>query len=555
MNSPLSTTLGARMSAYLVTSNDFKKQRFRVNKQLKKLRHELGLINSNTKKYESPKLTPEQYNKDKKFGLVYLLLAERDILYGLEIKNLMEIDEKLKKNYKNLMITKFKRSLDHAVDLLELTKDEESNNIKVELYTYTALVAGQLFIIQKKWSKALNSFSIARCCLDYLYDQPNKDKYDQDVSFSKTLFTELSETLVDPSLKLAINQLDLHYTTDLKSISRKYCHDDEVAYLKPALRLIGEEYTTDISSNVEVSKEISWRNHEAVIYNDEVAYKISNLNNNLHWDQTNEVDSFDSIIAEWLEVLNLHKLDTEKNQDDDDLEQVQNRAILLTYINYNLLFTKLKRDVLLIGQLAGVQDNKDAIRLYNGIIAIVQELKDLPGVYNDDDLYYSLGNLEKYFVYKKYQIIAESYQFKSLFGESLKIYRYIDDEISIADEFYKTKFPFDISNNEQIALFRVDIKKKILQNQISAQFELSKGASNYTLENINKFPKDDLSIINLSKIEPIMAKPVLFDIAFNYISYDLDKSATSKAQPVQEQPAQEEAEAKKRGLFGFFGRN
>ena len=111
-----------------------------------------------------------------------------------------------------------------------------------------------------------------------------------------------------------------------------------------------------------------------------------------------------------------------------------------------------------------------------------------------------------------------------MFGESLKIYQYIDEEISIAEEFYKTKFPFDISNNEQIGIFRADIKKKILQTQISAQFESSKGTSNYTLENINKFPKDDLSIINFKKIEPIMCKPVLFDIAFNYISYDLDKS-------------------------------
>ena len=210
----------------------------------------------------------------------------------------------------------------------------------------------------------------------------------------------MNETLVDPSLKLAINQLDLHSTTDLKSISRKYCHDDEITYLKPALSLIDEKYTTDISSSVEVSKEINWRNHEALIYNDEVSFKISNLNNNLHWDQTNDINKFDSIITEWLEVLNLHKVDTEKNQDDDDLEQVQNRAILLTYINYNLLFTKLKRDVLLIGQLASIDDNKDAIRLYNGVIAVVQELKDLPGVYNDDDLYYSLSNLEKYFTYK-----------------------------------------------------------------------------------------------------------------------------------------------------------
>ena len=60
------------------------------------------------------------------------------------------------------------------------------------------------------------------------------------------------------------------------------------------------------------------------------------------------------------------------------LEQVQNRAILLTYINYNLLFTTLKRDLLLIGQLAKI-DNKDIIRLFNGILVIVQNLKDLPG--------------------------------------------------------------------------------------------------------------------------------------------------------------------------------
>lgn len=565
MDSPLSTTLGARMSAYLVTSNDFKKQRKRVNRQLKNLRHELGLINSNTKKYEFSKLSPEQYNSNKKSGLVYLFLAERDILYGLEIKNLMEIDEKLKTNYKNLMITKFKRSLNHAVDLLDLTKDETNSNIRIELFIYTALIVGQLSIMQKKWSKVLNSFSIAKCCLDYLYDQDQTinegDEENQEESFSKTLYAELNETLVDPSLKLAINQLDLHSTTDLKSISRKYCHDDEITYLKPALSLTDEKYTTDISSSVEVSKEINWRNHEALIYNDEVSFKISNLNNNLHWDQTNDINKFDSIITEWLEVLNLHKVDTEKNQDDDDLEQVQNRAILLTYINYNLLFTKLKRDVLLIGQLASIDDNKDAIRLYNGVIAVVQELKDLPGVYNDDDLYYSLSNLEKYFTYKKYQIIAESYQFKSLFGESLKIYQYIDEEISIAEEFYKTKFPFDISNNEQIGIFRADIKKKILQTQISAQFESSKGTSNYTLENINKFPKDDLSIINFKKIEPIMCKPVLFDIAFNYISYDLDKSKERK--PVAQQPQQPQQEAtessdspsKKRGLFGFFGRS
>ena len=72
----------------------------------------------------------------------------------------MEIDEKLKTNYKNLMITKFKRSLNHAVDLLDLTKDETNSNIRIELFIYTALIVGQLSIIQKNGQKFLTRFQL-----------------------------------------------------------------------------------------------------------------------------------------------------------------------------------------------------------------------------------------------------------------------------------------------------------------------------------------------------------------------------------------------------------
>ena len=104
----------------------------------------------------------------------------------------------------------------------------------------------------------------------------------------------------------------------------------------------------------------------------------------------------------------------------------------MTYINYNLLFT-LKRDLLLIGQLAKIDDNKDIIRLFNGILVIVQNLKDLPGVYNDEDLYDSLDNLENFSLLKN-QVIAESYQFNSQFAELLKIYQFINQEISMQQQ-------------------------------------------------------------------------------------------------------------------------
>ena len=52
-------------------------------------------------------------------------------------------------------------------------------------------------------------------------------------------------------------------------------------------------------------------------------------------------------------------------------------------------------------------------------------------------------------------------------------------------------------------------------------------SSPYTIENLNKYPKGLTTIINLNKIEPMMCKPVLFDVAFNYISYDSTKQTTT----------------------------
>ena len=186
MESPLATTLGTRMSAYLITSNDFKKQRQKINKQIKNLRHELNLINHDSKKYKVVKFTKDQYQSNKNYGLIYLLLAERDFLYGLEMKNILEIDDiklklklnlnlKLHKNYKKLLITKFKRSLIHAKELLDLTNEESINDIKVELFVYTALIIGQLSIVKKNWEKTLHAFSIAKCGLDYLYNTHNNN--------------------------------------------------------------------------------------------------------------------------------------------------------------------------------------------------------------------------------------------------------------------------------------------------------------------------------------------------------------------------------------------
>ncbi|KAG5422372.1 SRP68 [Candida metapsilosis] len=554
MESVLNTTLGARLSAYLVTADDFKRQRTRTNKRILKLRRDLNLVTKDTKNYsakvQTSKITPQQYDENKDYGLLELLLAERDMLYAHEIKAKLDINSEKSSSYTTLLKTKMKRALFHVDNLIKLTNGEANTKIRIEVYIYAALVAGQLSITRKQWSKALNAFSIAKCSLDYLNAQ-DSDKE----SFNKTLCTELLENTVDPSLNLAASQLDNVPATDLKTLSRKYCHENSFPEISPVLSLIDPSFTKDISSSVQLQKEVDWRGHVATIYNDELAYKIQELTGNKEWLNYNDANQFDHVIASWISILELHKEDTSKNQDDDDMEKVQDRAILLTYINYNLLFTKLKRDLLLVGQLAAhnnVEDNKDIIRIYLGVIKLVDELKELPGVYNDEDLYYSLENLEKFYQSQKNVIIAESYQFNNRFSESLKIYNHINKQLENQGDFYKVDFPFEVSSNSQVALFKAQVEKKVLQAQVSAQFEQGKKAAcaKYTIEDTRKFPIG-LEVINLDNIEPVMCKPVLFDIAFNYISPEAESVQPAQAPTPSTDSSAEDT--KKRGFFGIFG--
>lgn len=573
MDSPLNLTLGARMSAYLTTSEDFKKQRKRLNKNLVKLRHELDLITKDTTNYKNKEkissISSKDYEKNDKYAILLLWTAERDMLYALEIKTMMEND--MSASYKNLMISKIKKSLSTAKKVLEITAPEKSDLKKIELYTYAALIQGHLSISKKQWAVALNAYSVAKCSLDFLYSQLNRDQ-DDELSFSKTLIQELMETVVDPSLNLAISQEDSlkNSTRDVKTFSRQHCHDNELPYLQNVISIIERldpSFVSELSASVELIKSVKWRNHEANLYNDEIAFKLLTLTNDdvTNWKLFSDANQFDLLITGWSDALELHQVDTEKNQDDDELEKVQDRAILLTHINYNLLFTRLKRDLLIIDQLSttNVYKNKDISRLYSDIIAITQELKDLPGVYNDGDLFQSLESLEKFFNAKKTSVLAESFEFNNKFAEALKIFSYIQNELlSSSESFYKIdEFPYAVTNNKELVDFKKEVEEKLLQAHISAQFshEISVLGKSYTVEHMYEYPAGDLSeLLNLNtpKIQPLLSKPVLFDVGFNYINYEPKKStlaAPSTSTTTETTTAQSEDSKKRGGFFGIFG--
>lgn len=594
MDYPLNITLGARMSNYLSSSEDYHKQRKRLNKRLLKLRHELDLITSDTKDYQKKekisKISYVDYEKDERFGLVLLLTAERDILYSLEIKSLLEISNDNASSYKNLMISRIKKSLLSSKKLLDVTGNEKDDTKKIEYYIYASLIQGNLSINKKQWQSAISAFSIARCALDFLYAQNETrmdvdEEQDESEQFNKTLINEIIDTVVDPSLNLAVSQDESTHstTTDLKTVSRKHCRDGKLAYLQPVIAIIEKidpEFVSEVSSSTKLIESIQWRDHEANLYNDELALKIMKLTNDdeTNWKNFNDANQYDLLLTGWSELLGIHTNDLEKGKDEDDLEKVQHRAIVLTYINYNLLFTRLKRDLLIIDQLSlesktaftlkKLEINKDIVRLYGTIITTTQEIKDLPGVYNDEDLYDSLDNLEKFFTAKKSIVLGESFALTNKFPESLKVFDHVDKTLSSNDKFYKIElFPYNVSSNEDFVHFKKQLPSKILEVQTLAQFsvELSKdlNQSKYVIENMNKYPNsNDMldNVVNISEvpsIAPVLCKPVLFDIGFNYINYGMGRSSSynsSNPGPISAEE-QDDASKKRSGFFGMFGRS
>ncbi|CCE82244.1 Piso0_001960 [Millerozyma farinosa CBS 7064] len=589
MDSPLKWTLGARMSAYLTSTDDYRRHRKNINKNLVRIRRKLGLVTKDTKNYEDKValITSDKYDENKLYGSILLLTAERDMLYALEIKNMLEISNENVSSYKNLMLSRMKKSLSTSKLLLQVIQNENDFIIKIESYVYAAIVQGFFSINKRKWDLALDAFSFAKCALEFLSaklksSESSETSQGETSDLRETLFKELLDELVDPSLNLALSQSgQSKITSDIKTVSRKRCSSTLLPYLAPVVEIIKKSdpnFFNVIPESTELLRSITWRKHEAELYNDEIALKLTQIiqeqNESINYTESSQ---FDVLSANWSEVLDDHLSDVEKNRDDDDLEKVQSRAILLTFINYNLFFTRIKRDTLLIDESArqskpdiAREIKKDIIRLYGNIINTVQQVKDLPGVYNDDDLLFSLDNLEKLFDSKKKATLAEIFTLNNKHKESLKILHHIHSELpSSGSKFYEVEqFPYDVSSNSSFESFKEELEEKLREATITVQLyeDNSKVHSqdNFVVSNIDKFATvlDDMSnVANLKEplvLNPLLSKPVLFDIGFNYISYDMGTASPYNAASsnLDLNSSDSKSSSKKQGgFFGLFGRN
>lgn len=566
VESPLDATFGVRFAEYVTSYEDYRKLRTKVNRSLLQLRKELGIVTADTKNYlekeYTKKISAEDVSKDSRFATLLLLTAERDSLYSLELKSLIELSGKKRSSYKKVMASKSKRAVATSVKLLDAAKSSDPIS-QIELYVYSALLTGYYSIAKNRWDRAIHSYSVARCGLELLLDKCKKTEATNPkvewTRLSAPIMDELIESLIDPSLQLASAQTG-NPTRDVRAVARKHSHDRVCVHLEgavAAIQAVDGNFVKPFEG--EIVRTVEWRSHEAQVKNTEIAVKIQEINNTAapaDDDVSRWVEYFENASEKWLALVAMHTNDISKTDTADDSEASQDDAILLTYLNYNMLFLRLAS--VLKKPLSQGFDSlavaKDDISHLLVCSRTLEDIKELPGVHNDEELCESLESLTRYVDTLRILKVAECYHCAGKLPEALKILLSCRD-YTAPENFHKvSELPYSVVEPESAERLQKAIQIELVNVHAAAQhLKESWLSSPLVVDNVRKAPVglDSFSAVTnvdkIGSIRPILSKPALFDLAFNYIGY----SGNGQTLKVNEEAGDDK---KKSRFFSLFGR-
>lgn len=580
--SPLAATYGVRVDQFLETAQDFTKYHAKLNTKLQKLRRRCRITTKDTKHYSSKekysKITSEDYDtKNKLFGALVLLHAERDLAFAEELKLKAHARgvKTLKKSEKKLLGTRLKKTVKTCERLLEITANETNWKTRLEFLIYSKLCRAEYLINGKHFkrkdaSSIIQSLSLAFAGINHLTQE---GALSQQTCHSITSKYEYSLT----QYILQLTGVSVFSTKDLSNYITKQVKgspDEEIVKVLTTNGFKAEEEDVEMDDDNKPVKDIHWRSFTATVNSNQVAQLLSEI----HKLPLTDLSHYSDKLLKWEEVLEAQQQHIEQKHDSGEDDESEDDQILLTYINYNSHFTTIQRDDLLFQQLlkqwqtskssmaSKLTKFKEIQRITNNLVTYLQEIMELPGVYSDDELL-SLLELAKlyYQLYLNSSCLAALYQSSGKYLEALALYldSYKKLTEKIGDDISLEVLPGDIVNETKLNQLMSLIKSGWSSVVALAEYEKSTiGSDKYAPSLLEKLGKNiepkDVKLSTLfplrPQIKPVGAKPTLFDLAFNYIDYDSEQQKVATNEIPHEQQKEQQQTPKKKGLFGIFGR-
>ncbi|CEP62510.1 signal recognition particle subunit SRP68 LALA0_S05e07250g [Lachancea lanzarotensis] len=587
--SPLGATYGVRVDQFLETAEDYDKYHAKLNRKLQKLRHHCQLTVKDTKRYslkeKYSKVTQADYDtKNKLLGTLNLLHAERDLALGETLRLRSRQRGSLKKSEGKVVGTRLKKAFQTCTRLVELTANEQNPYTRAEylIYYKLAIVSHLSFGKHSRTKRAASAGQVAR---------------ELSLAFSALQFLQKSEILsavivdsITSRFDYLLRQNASNGASSSKALRRFVAKQVNDNAEDPLIALISQNgfempslsQESDSAASAAAVTTVQWRRFTAEVGDSKVAELIAEAKAI----QTSDLSQFSEKLAKWQQALDLQQQVLEQKRDDDTADATgEDDEILLTYIQYNSHFTTIERDDILFRKLwsqwklssnktknVRVTKVKEIERIVHNLTTYLQQVMELPGVYSDDTLTANLKLATVYYqVHLSVGCLASFYQSQHKYLEALALY--VDGLKQLVSATEDTSFedplPGDIVNATRLRELE-DLTKTALKSVISlAEYEkvATPGEqASFEPSLVEKLGKpigpSDVNLSNLFPLRPVIrpvaAKPALFDLAFNYISYDgqpVEQDFDTESETASAQPGEQgQTEGpKKKGIFGLFG--
>lgn len=600
--SPIGNTFGVRVEQLLETSSDYDKYHAKLNKKLQKIRHRLDLVVKDTKRYSSKHkygdISQEDFNKNPLFAALFLVHSERDLAFVESIKLKARERGKLKKSESKLLTTRLKKIQKYNDKLLELTKDEKYWSTRLQYLIFSSLSTVEYLVFgkhakRKESQKISTNLAFSFAGLSLLHDKKLLHS-----SVIENIKARYEYTLKQHASNV-ISSIDIqNFINSTIANARDSSKDNEIVKLlidngyqiSQTLKGTNQE---NVSTTTKIPTSINWRAFVAKIGDIEVAELIHAAKSI----KSKNVTAYEEQLNKWQAALAKHNhyIDNKDEHldamDVDDEDNDEYDQILLAYIKYHILLASILRDNYLFIQLmkqwygmisSGSASFSSKLNKYNEIERIVKNLSkflqdtmEVPGIYSDDDLLAELELMKTYYNSTlASSCLAQLYQTKGKYLDSLALHVHaqheLKDKLHIVGELNQIILSKDILSKHKIETLQNSIVSSWNSVIALAEYEKKMNAQDYSskfdptvIEKVSankQINPQDVKLKNLfpmrPKVRPVSAKPTLFDLAFNYLSYEDEPASKGHVeQPKQEQPKVEEQAPKQRKFLGIFGRS
>ncbi|KAK6343414.1 hypothetical protein TWF730_011003 [Orbilia blumenaviensis] len=556
-----STVLKLRSDPLLL--GDYNAYRAFCSRRISKLRRNIyGKSASRSRKYVAKAaVTPQNIAENVKYVQLLVYSTERAWAFAMYMKSDSGASA-LTGPTRSHIITRFNKAHRYASQLLVLLQDPESNasqNDILEARAYADSIAGAIAFEKKQWEKALTYLSTARIIYLALSTAIRGDT-----------FKDIVSSNIDAGVRYSSYQLRLPRNQDIDTTSRQHFPKDDEKLLAAVTSLDAdilkqpeeeEQVAAGSSAKPTAVRSITWRTRTAAVEDADVSIALGNVaaaekNLESYLDEhkadsgKSRADQFDEILAAWQESTDVIKKTIDDALNDGASagdERIQALQIIYTYVNYNLISWRIRRNSVMA---TGVWDDKkekdgagavagfkEEVALWDAILQDLEQATELPGVAADEEFGNELDMKRYYYLALKCSAIAASHANIGNRLNALALYNRAFESIvaaislssqtksasndSFAIPFEKfTILATELKSNVQRYHALAEMDRQTQQSTSPAQKQITKRPLIVALDVYPHTRIDELNLVRLPlAVEPVPVKPIFFDIAWNYIEY------------------------------------